>query len=289
MNSFTVVSDPGIDDLVALVLLYRLNPFTRNILISTFGNANEETTSVNAKEFISFVARSWSFRNGSNLPLCGNLDHPWPDYFHGADGVWGVHPKVNIRKINIVNAENNKLISLGPLTDPLKIIRKEKIQEITLMGGAFEVEGNETKYAETNIAFDTDAAGLFFREIKNIQVRVVPLDVTRHVYWTREKIERIPLNNKTNNWLKKLLLTWYEKYDHKREKNFHLHDPLAVYLNAYPSQALWKISGVNVVISGKMRGRTIFEKHNPNCEIALKLKNANYISDFIFETLFEKD
>lgn len=98
MNNYTIISDPGIDDLVALVLLYKLMPQAKNNLVSTFGNAPEEITSKNAKEFISFVAGSWSFIHGSKVQLNGAVERPWPDYFHGPDGVWGIHPKVDIQK-----------------------------------------------------------------------------------------------------------------------------------------------------------------------------------------------
>ncbi|QQR63625.1 hypothetical protein IPH70_03910 [Candidatus Roizmanbacteria bacterium] len=74
MKNFTVISDPGIDDLVALVLLYKLRSESKNCLVSSFGNAAETITARNAKEFISYVANDWQFVHGSALPLSGIVE-----------------------------------------------------------------------------------------------------------------------------------------------------------------------------------------------------------------------
>lgn len=287
MKNYTVISDPGIDDLVALVLLYKLNPTAKNVLISTFGNATEKITSKNAKEFIAFVTNSWSFLNGSNFPLNGKVERPWPDYFHGADGVWGVHPKVDIQAVQNANAISKNVISLATLTDPLWLVRNGEIEEITLMGGAFNIEGNETKYAETNMAFDPDAAKYFFEEVKDVKVKVVPLDVTRKIYWTKKQVDNIPESTEINIWLKKLLSTWFDKYNHDREKNFNLHDPLAIYLNFYSEHAEWTSSGVRMVTDGERRGQTIFDSKNPLCDIAIDLNDPGAIAHSIYEKVFD--
>lgn len=289
MKNFTVVSDPGIDDLVALVLLHKLAPKATNCLVSTFGNATENITAQNAKEFISFVAPTWQLMHGSSIPLNNKIEHPWPDYFHGPDGVWGVHPEVDISKIKSLkfNPDSADVVSLAPLTDVYKLSKNNKIKNITLMGGAFTTEGNETQYAETNIAFDADSAHNFFREFSHIKVKVVPLDVTRKVYWTLDQIHTIPETNATDKWIKKLLLTWFDKYDHDKEKDFNLHDPLAVYLTFFPDQASWVRSGVNVEIQGKKRGQTTLDSQAPLCQIALELFEPTEIARQIFYILFD--
>jgi len=290
MKNYTIISDPGIDDLVALVLLYKLMPEAKNTLISTFGNATEEITSLNAKEFISFVVKSWKFISGSKIPLNGKIERPWPDYFHGPDGVWSIHPNVDIQNISTgnVSLSTDKVISLATLTDPLTLLREKKVNEITIMGGAFKIEGNETKYAETNMAFDPDAAKCFFDELKDIKAKIVPLDVTRKVYWSKDQIENISENNEINIWLKHLLSAWFDNYNHDREKDFNLHDPLAVYLDFFPEKAEWITSGVSVITDGEKRGQTIFSDENSPCQIALDLTDAKKIANELYSVIFLK-
>lgn len=288
MKNFTVISDPGIDDLTALVLLHKLETKANNLLISTFGNAQENITAKNAKEFLAFVLPNWQFMHGSSKPFNNKFEHAWPDYFHGPDGTWGIHPEADITKINVLTRypKNKDVISLAPLTDVYKLHQANRFKNITIMGGAFTIKGNETQYAETNIAFDPDAAHNFFNQCSNIKVRVVPLDVTRKVFWTLEQVSKIPETNGINQWLKELLLTWFDKYDHDKEKDFNLHDPLAVYLNWFPNEAVWITRGVEVIIKGEKRGQTILQKNNSVCKIALKLKNPLAIADAIFTKVF---
>lgn len=290
MKNLTVISDPGIDDLIALVLLKKLEAKTNTCLVSTFGNATESITAQNAKEFISFVSPQWQLMHGSSMPMNNKIEHPWPDYFHGPDGVWGIHPEVNISKIKSIEVypKNENVISLATLTDVNKLYKNNGFKNITIMGGAFLVEGNETQFAETNIAFDPDSAHDFFENFSsNVRIKVVPLDVTRKVYWTLDQVLKIPESGKVNKWIKNLLLIWFDKYDHDKEKDFNLHDPLAVYLSFFPDKAKWFSSGVEVEIDGIKRGQTVFCDSNTSCEIALDLYKPNNISDDIFSIVFE--
>lgn len=290
MKNLTVISDPGIDDLIALVLLKKLGVKTNICLVSTFGNATENITAQNAKEYISFVSPKWKFVHGSSMPINNKLEHPWPDYFHGPDGVWGIHPNVNISKIKPLRVypKNENIISLATLTDVYKLYKTNGIKNITIMGGAFSVEGNETQYAETNIAFDPDSAHDFFEQFSdNIEVKVIPLDVTRKIYWTLDQVLKIPESGKVNKWIKKLLITWFDKYNHDKEKDFNLHDPLAVYLSLFPDKAKWYSSGVEVNTTGIKRGQTVINGSNTSCEIAMDLEKSDYISEDIYSIVFQ--
>ena len=154
------------------------------------------------------------------------------------------------------------------------------------MGGIFNEKGNETDYAEFNIFGDTDSGSKFFDECKEIDVKVVPLDVTRKAFWSKKQVSKIPEINDTNIWLKKLLLTWFKNYNHEKELNFNLHDPLAVFLTFFPNEAKWVESGVKIIIEGSQRGRTVFKKNNPSCSIAMDLTDTAKISDKIYSLIF---
>lgn len=288
MKPYIITSDPGIDDLVALMLLTKLTYGQSHCLVSSFGNAPVDVTGKNAQEFISFVVPQWSYYQGASKPLNGTVEYPWPDYFHGPDGVWGIHPKVSTKHVKSVKnyPTYDTLISLSPMTDALKMFECGNLKNVTIMGGAFTVPGNETPYAETNIAFDADSAAHFFKACRGAHVRVVPLDMTREVFWALETVQSIPETSPQSIWIKQVLLAWFNNYSHEREKDFNLHDPLAVYLTIFPEKATWISSGINVTVEGKKRGQTIAEMKNPLCEIAWKLSDPEGVAKNMFRLLF---
>lgn len=286
MKDLVIVSDPGIDDAVALVLVDKMLPEVPKLLLSTFGNASGETTAKNARDISKFLGNNWRFEPGPDLPINGTVEHPWPDYFHGADALWGI--KTPIRKSTPTDHSfsYHDILSLGPLTAISNILSKYKVRRLTIMGGAFDVPGNETPFAETNIAFDSDAARLVFDSIHNITTRVIPLDSSRKVRWPIQKVDRIVADSSEKEWLKQLILEWDNRYDHAKEKEFNLHDPLAVFLSIYPELVEWRMQGVKVITEGEQRGRTVFDDTKPTCLVAPSLSDHNDLSDKIFSTLF---
>jgi inosine-uridine nucleoside N-ribohydrolase len=289
---YTIISDPGVDDILALLLLKKLSPASKNTLISTFGNVPEIYTAENAKEFIQNFALDWNFMSGSKSPL-KPLQHSWPTYFHGSDGIWNTHSeKFLASKEKIEHLEkypkNSQIISLGPTTDVFKLSQKIKIKNLTIMGGAFNVPGNETTYAETNIAFDPDATSKIFNSLRKTNIKIIPLDVTKKVFWNFKKIEKIPEFNESYKWVKNILLAWFENYGLKNNMPFDLHDPLAIYAMFFPDDLVWEKASVEIITEGEKRGQT---KKIQNilgfCEIAIGLKkDAAKIADDIFDILF---
>ena len=290
--NYTIISDPGVDDILALLLLKKLSPASKNTLISTFGNVPEKYTAENAKEFIQNFAPDWNFISGSKSPL-KPLKHPWPTYFHGADGIWNTHSKnFPVSKEKIKHQEkypkNSHIISLGPTTDVFKLSQKIKIKNLALMGGAFNVPGNETSHAETNIAFDPDATFEILNSLGKTNVKIVPLDVTKKVFWNFEKIEKIPEFNESYKWVKNILLAWFENYGLKNDMPFDLHDPLAIYAMFFPDDLIWEKAKIEIITKGEKRGQTKkIQNKLGNCEIAIGLKkDGTKIADDIFSILF---
>lgn len=283
------VSDPGVDDMVALSLVEKIVPRANKLLVSTFGNAPASDTTRNCRNFVNFVKNTWSFQKGARLPLNGTIEYPWPDYFHGPDGVWGIDPpKVKEGRTNLKPklTDFETIVSLAPNTEVYKILAKQNVKKLIMMGGAFEEKGNQTPYAEFNFAFDSDAVRKIFEKPRNTSLYLVPLDVTRKVTWSLKKVQSIPESNEMNRWLKKLILAWFANYNHDKEKDFNLHDPLTVFLALRPETIKWTQSGVKVITEEKERGRTVLSKLNPPCNIALNIDNSKAIAEKIFDTLF---
>lgn len=283
----TVITDPGVDDLVALALLNKLDP-DKNSLITSFGNVPLEFTDQNAREFIAQSVPHWNYYKGSKKALNGKQNAKWAAFFHGKDGSWGVHPKVGSAKLNALKGypKNENVISLGPFTDLVKLQKKVSINKVMVMGGAFNVAGNETKYSEFNAAADPEAVSEFFKNAKGVNVSVVSLDGTGKTTWPLFMVKGIPETNKTNILLKKLLLAWFEGF---KDKNafFELYDPLAVYLNFFPKDAKWVKGDVEVILRGKKRGKTVLKKNErSSVKVAVEIPNPKLVGQKIFDLIF---
>lgn len=284
---YTIITDPGVDDLVALTLLNKLDP-ERNSLISSFGNVPLEFTDQNAREFIAHSAPHWDYHKGSEKALNGKQNAKWAVFFHGKDGSWGVHPKVDSTKLNALKGypKNENVISLGPLTDLVKLQREVNLKKVMVMGGAFFVPGNETKYAEFNVATDPEAVSEFFKNTRGIDVLVVSLDGTGKTTWPFSMVKGIPETNETNIWLKKLLLAWFRGFKDKNA-SFELYDPLAVYLNFYPEDAKWVKGDVEIILGGEKRGKAILKKNNESSvKVAIEIPNPEKVGQKIFDLIF---
>ncbi|MDQ0588598.1 nucleoside hydrolase [Variovorax paradoxus] len=98
--------------------------------------------------------------------------------------------------VDTVKANPNEItiLAIGPLTNIALAVKQNPeivplIKKIIYMGGAVDVPGNTTRYAEFNWWFDPEAAQFVVR--LPIPQVVVPLDVTDTVFLTKPIYERI--------------------------------------------------------------------------------------------------
>ena len=283
----TVISDPGVDDLVALVLLEKLASKRNKVLISSFGNHNAQVTSKNSRAFAAYMQNGWQYRPGATLPYSKRVKQPFRDSVNGADGLWGVGlPRTEKSAVLNDTLTKSDVFSLGPLTETHQLLKDGLLERLLIMGGTFSGAGNETTFAEFNIALDVDAARMLFENCQDIEVRLVPTDATQNVSWSLADIQRIPETNQTNRWLKKLLLAWFDNPRDSSNGDFVLYDPLAVYLAFAPEAARWVNTGVEVIGTREERGRTVFSDTNPPCLVAIEVLEPKKVSAQIFSLLF---
>lgn len=287
MHSYTIVTDPGVDDLIAFFLLSKLTNEPQ-ILISTYGNVPLEHTARNAEEFIAFQAPHWSHYRGAAEPLDPPLRYPWPTYYHGPDGAWNVHPQVDSSRVTQLPElpRTTRMISVSPMTSTLQIAQQNQIERLTLMGGAFHVPGNETAYAETNVIFDADASAATLRLCTGADIHIIPLDVTNKVFWTREQVEMIPETEDSYRWAKRLLLAWFAGYGDAKPAPFYLYDVLAVYSEFFPDRLTWQEGKVDVLVAGEKRGQTVFTDNGTPAAVAVDVPDGAGIAQYIFELMF---
>jgi pyrimidine-specific ribonucleoside hydrolase len=155
---------------------------------------------------------------GKETPLAG--DHVFPaEWRQGADDTYGVDlpaggavSELSAPDLIIDIVQNSvepiTIVAVGPLTNIAEAIQKDpeigtKIEEIYIMGGAVNVEGNvgnsgvgiQNEYAEWNIYIDPVAANIVFDS--GIPIVLVPLDATKDVPITRNFYRALGNNRDT--------------------------------------------------------------------------------------------
>jgi inosine-uridine nucleoside N-ribohydrolase len=285
LSSIAVVSDPGLDDLLAFALLSKLVPKAPKQIVSTFGNMPAAVTTQNTQDFVGLADSSWSYRVGADRPFKGTIIEPWMDRNQGASGLWNIQP--DVRKSIPTSREalsTRQVISLATLTDVKQLMEDNPVDELLIMGGVFDRFEENGNPAELNIRYDVEAAKWVFENCSQTAVKVVPAEVAFDVSWTRSTVESIPETTPLNWWLKKLLCAGYDtgRYVNGNE----LYDPLAIFLGFYPSFALWRNSGIEIVDSGKKRGQSYLTDQNPPCYIAVRVRDPQLVANLLFQLIF---
>ncbi|KAJ9478115.1 putative Uridine nucleosidase (putative) [Pseudozyma hubeiensis] len=230
-------TDPGVDDVLAILLaLASPDEVAVKAITLTFGNttldhayanvlrtgavlqrhlADASTTDAVRQRYRAFSADADPIvvASGSTQPLEGKMFTA--SYFHGRDGLSGVHwlpddpfpvPKqaitplapsdkhaadVILDTIRQHPPHTVRIAALGPLTNLAAAFRKDpetfaKVGGISVMGGAFDVPGNTSPVAEFNWYADPYSVRVLIDEAprhpalegRRLPIQVLPLDIT---------------------------------------------------------------------------------------------------------------
>ena len=204
-------TDPGIDDAFALSFLHKSDVFDVKMLSSVAGNVKLAYTTRNLQGLA--YAMDWQ------VPIYKGLDKAilgkqiLAEEFHGVNGLLGytfndeeladLKNQSAIKAMAKVLEENKKtlIIAVGPLTNIASLILsrpdlKEKISEITIMGGAVGM-GNVTSNAEFNIFADPEAASIVFKS--GIKINMLGLNVTTKTSYNLDMHEKFKKSDKKIN------------------------------------------------------------------------------------------
>ncbi|MHA1229025.1 MAG: nucleoside hydrolase [Candidatus Helarchaeota archaeon] len=281
--------DPGIDDILAIILANKLPNFNIKAITTVYGNSSVINTSKNAIITLELIdAPEIPVARGCIEPIIRNLRFPKFDFTdetinpHGIDGKANLDIKEPTRKlsrfhaidliINIIRSNPNKItiISLGPLTNIALAFLKDPeiiklIREIIIMGGAIEEKGNVTPFSEFNINSDAEAAKIVFNKA-NRKITLVPLDVTRKIIF--DKFELFRKNDPYHQFIFNLL-EYYSKFHNKIYgfKGCFLHDPFTIGIAYDRSFAKTKKLSLDVEIENKIKYGMIKLNSNLNSEL----------------------
>lgn len=290
-------TDPGIDDAMATLMACK-NPNIAVLAMTTVcGNSTIENTTRNARYILNYIGRNdIPVYSGSAKPLNNRLHTA---KVHGASGLAGIDPKNKagltydaVEQIALLLRRypgKITILALGPLTNIARLAidypgALQLAKEIIVMGGAVEVPGNMSPYAEFNMYVDPEAADIVIRF--PLKKTLIPLDVYNEAQMQIKDLSKI-----TNSRIRELLLKMFAPY----VKNIFidtgiqaaiLYDPLVVFyltnLQAFTSI----ITGLEIeLLRRDRRGQTVLfdcSSNNPSIiRVACTVDSNNFCSEFI--------
>ncbi len=235
--------DPGHDDAIAIMLAAKNENIDLLGITVVAGNQTIEKTVRNALNVCQYLGLDVPVYEGCGVPMIRSKPEVASD-IHGESGLDGpTFAKLTKQKETkhavqymidtLLDSDGDiTVVTTGPMTNLAMAMRLcpsiiPKIQEIVLMGGAYQ-HGNVTPAAEFNIYTDADAAHVVFTSGRKIVM--VGLDVTRKVLCYPSIIERMSKHNNCASELFVSLMTFFNK----TQKEVYgweggpLHDPVTI-------------------------------------------------------------
>ena len=298
------------DMFAALFLLSHPNVGMKAITVSGTGEAHCSSGVTHALGLVELSSHEdIPVACGREVPLAGHHVFPAP-WRYAADDAYGVEiPGGGVASalsapdliVDIIQRSNEKItiIAVGPLTNIADALQKAPeirahIQEIYIMGGAVDVEGNvgnsgvgiQNKYAEWNIYADPVAANIVFKS--GIPIILVPLDATKDVPVTRNFYKALGRNHHTPaSTLVHDLLT--ANLDFVDSGGFQFWDSLTSAIFTDPGIASFKeIKLVVVEEEGSESGRTKPDSNGVKIKVAVSADRDKF-EQLLLTTLNWKD
>ena len=264
-------TDPGIDDVLALLLAARWPRVDLRAVSAVYGNTTLDLAARNAHIALERGgAPDVLVLPGADRPLTRPLLTARET--HGAEGL-GDHEAPlppptfaspgALRDALRAAREPVTLITLGPLTNLAHALRldaalvRERVARHVMMGGAIAARGTASPDAEFNVWCDPEAAAEVFAA--GLGTQMVGMDVTRGLVLPAAAVARLATNaDPEAQWLGRLLgfyVRFHEEYE--RLPGAIINDPLAVALAIEPGWGRADPMPVAVDRSdGPLRGRT---------------------------------
>lgn len=281
-------TDPGIDDVFAIMLAASSEELDIKALTATAGNVGLNYTLNNVLGLCDLLNLDVPVYKGAERPLIVELRDA--SEFHGSSGLGG-YKFSNIKKkvekeyawdaiYNVAKENQGELtiITLGPLTNLAISLLKypdlpKFIKRVVIMGGAFGVYGNCNPYSEFNFWIDPHAVDIVINSELNTEV--YGLDTTRQTTMSADEFKFLKSEDQKIN----------ELINHMRDYNTTSHLPDAVAVAATIKPEIFKMKKEIVVCStntGITQGWSIIDKRNksgkePNAIVAHSVDKEEFL------------
>lgn len=269
-------TDPGVDDAMALALLFALPQYDVKGISAVAGNVEIEKTFQNARDLVAFFGRSdVPVYKGAARPL---FRTPRTAYFvHGENGLGNVALPASDAPVEALPAwdalyEAAKaakgelvLVAVGPLTNIALALGKygslhKLLKQIVIMGGSASY-GNATPAAEANIFCDAEAASTVFQS--GVPIVMCGLDMTLKAVMSPAELDRMGELNAVGKFLRDAAQHGMEYSRTHGFDGMALHDPTAVLYPLCPDLFSGEEAGVAVETKGEITyGKTVTDLYS---------------------------
>ncbi|MDE0468766.1 MAG: nucleoside hydrolase [Candidatus Poribacteria bacterium] len=315
MQHILIDTDPGVDDALAILFALRSPELHIEAITTVCGNVPVPQATQNLLTILGVLDPDEFPRiaQGEAQPLVKPL--VTAAHVHGEDGLGNVNQLRNIdgspryaQSNTAISPESGVdlilemaasypdeliIVALGPLTNIAKAIRKDpakmqRLQQIIVMGGAFEEYGNVTTTAEFNIFVDPHAAHEVFQF--NVPIHIVPLDATHQVVLTGERLhaEIEDREDTVSHFLWDTTQACMEFYRRRVGFwGFHIHDALPIGILTRPDYFESVDANVQVETTGNLtNGMTVADlrperqRSDPNAQVCIKVAVEAFLDHF---------
>lgn len=289
MKNIIIDTDPGCDDMLALLLMCA-TPDVEVLAVTTVaGNVSLQKTTNNARFILNLAGcEDVPVYSGAKEPLRRKLETA---SVHGVSGLGGVNVSENtplnglavdeIIRLVRDNPDEITLLILGPETNIANAILQnsetmKRVKEFVIMGGAFDVPGNHNG-AEFNLGVDLEAAAI----VANFPVlkTYVPLDLCNDIQVPLAEFERIK-----SDAVRSAIITALTPYIRNIQNNelptkgALMYDVLAAYYIACGDECEVEVVGVRV---DSAIGKTLKDEKGKNTKIATNADEEVFVDFFI--------
>jgi purine nucleosidase len=295
-------TDPGIDDALAILLAIASPELDLAAVTVTGGNCSLAQGVRNALAVLEMAGSDVPVVPGVALPLIrppftaeethgntglGNAQLPEPTIRPAAD-----HAVDRIIREIMTADQPVTLVAVAPLTNVALAIRREpqiveRVREVIVMGGAFDVPGNTTPLAEFNVYVDPHSAHIVLHS--GLPITLISWDITSKVLFNQEHVDHLLTVASPVTRFIADATSFYIDF-HRRYFGYagcSINDPCALALAFRPELATYEQVFVDVEIdSPKSMGKTMADvlkvwNQSPNVRFVRSFDQAAFLALFM--------
>ena len=279
-------TDPGIDDMLALLLALASPELDVRGISVSYGNTLVENAYRNAVVIVRRAGQRTTLGVGARRPLARPL--AVASDTHGESGLgYAALPPAGVildwvKSLDRLLADQPEpvtLVTLGPVTSLALALRRDpalvrdKVSRHVAMIGNVAAEGNTTRYAEFNAWCDPEALDIVLRA--ELPTEMVGLDVTRQLVLAPNEVTRLAHSGAAQAvWIQDALRFYMEF--HKRQEGLDgciLNDVLAIAALVHPAALTFEEQRLTVDLDdAEHRGHTRVDPDGARVKVATRVE-----------------